>query len=65
MGKHDPFDELSLPNGKGEVGRAMWGLHEETGWDREAMLKENGFNPLSDGERYRLCHNPTEAGSME
>lgn len=67
MGREDPFDELRLLNGpgSGNVGRAMWGLHEETGWDRAAVLEANGFVPLDDGERYFIHHNTSEAGSIE
>lgn len=65
MGGHDPFDEERLGRGKGEVGRAMWGLHEEKGWDKDAMLKEYGFDVLRDSERYQLHHNASDSGSIE
>lgn len=65
MAKPDPFDDHLTGMGKGDVGKAMWGLHEEQGWDVDAMLEEYGFDQLRNADRYKLKHNATEAGSIE
>ena len=64
-GQFDPFDEHGTSSGAGKVSRAMWGLHEETGWDRAAILEERGYAVLDSGERYHLHHNATEEGTIQ
>lgn len=62
MGSPDPFGNASLVHEVGPEETRMWGMHEETGWDREAYMAEKGLEPLS-RERYRLYHNDSEAGA--